>query len=92
MEITNFSAPGLPAYTLSTGSFIGSFNKVVMKTEFNLFLYNAMSDQEDEDQYVGMITREGLFEALNIMQGLGIKVVDKRRKLSDVSGVKETTK
>jgi hypothetical protein len=92
MEITDFSAPGLPAYTLSTGSFIGSFNKVVMVTEFNLFLYNAVSDRESEDQYVGMISRKGIFEALQIMQRLGIKVVDKRRKLSNVSGVKETTK
>jgi YesN/AraC family two-component response regulator len=79
MKITDYSKEGFPNWVISSGVLICNFNKVVMKSGLNLFLYNAVSDNEEEDQYVGLIDHNGITEALEQMQKLGIKVIDERK-------------
>jgi YesN/AraC family two-component response regulator len=79
MKITDYSKEGFPNWVISSGVLICNFNKVVMKSGLNLFLYNAVSDNEEEDQYVGLIDHNGITEALEQMQELGIKVIDERK-------------
>ncbi|MFQ3208773.1 MAG: hypothetical protein ACI9HU_000252 [Colwellia sp.] len=80
MKITDYSEEGLPSWVISTGCYIGNFNKVVMKSSLNLFLYNTVSDNEEEDRYVGLINHNGINEALKLMHDMGIKVIDERVK------------
>jgi hypothetical protein len=82
MKITDYSKEGFPNWVISSGVLICNFNKVVMKSGLNLFLYNAVSDNEEEDQYVGLIDHNGITEALEQMQKLGIKVIDEREVFS----------
>ena len=79
MKITDYSEEGRPNWVISTGCYIGNFNKVVMKSDV-LFLYNTVSDNEEEDRYVGLIDHNGITEALEIMQELGINVIGGRVK------------
>jgi YesN/AraC family two-component response regulator len=79
MKITDYSKEGFPNWVISSGVLICNFNKVVMKSGLNLFLYNAVSENEKEDQYVGLIDHNGITEALEQMQKIGIKVIDERK-------------
>jgi YesN/AraC family two-component response regulator len=91
MKITDYSKEGFPNWVISTGFYIGNFNKVVMKSGLNLFLYNAVSENEKEDQYVGLIDHNGITEALEQMQKLGIKVIDERKpKINPVANNAKT--
>jgi YesN/AraC family two-component response regulator len=76
MKIKDYSQEGFPNWVISSGVLICNFNKVVMKSGMNLFLYNT---GVDDDIYVGLIDHNGITEALEQMQELGIKVIDERK-------------
>jgi YesN/AraC family two-component response regulator len=91
MKITDYSKEGFPSWVISTGCYIGDFNKVVMKSSVNLLLYKTVSENEKDDQYVGLIDHNGITEALEQMQKLGIKVIDERKsKINPVANNAKT--
>mgnify|MGYP003636227404 CR=1 FL=1 len=88
MKITDYSQEGFPNWVISSGVLICNFNKVVMKSGMNLFLYNT---GVDDDSYVGLIDYNGITEALEQMQELGIKVIDERKpKINPVANNSKT--
>jgi hypothetical protein len=73
MKITDYSLKDSPSWVISNGGIFVNFDKVVMDSPRNLFLYN-------HDQYVCLVDESIMTEALERMQELGINVIDGRVK------------
>jgi hypothetical protein len=80
MKITDYSTKDLSNWVITEGTLVCPFNKVVMESEMNLFLYNT---GYPNDTYVGLIDHNGITEALERMHELGINVIDGRVKAND---------
>lgn len=73
MKITDYSLKDSPSWVISNNGIFVNFDKVVMESHLNLFLYN-------NNNYVCLVDESIITEVLERMQELGINVIDGRKK------------